>query len=369
MAGHRPAVIVVEMAERVVEHAPRRRRSSRIDRTRVLRLRRLFPGREYGKGLRQMASQARSNGRPHERVAHDHRHRRLVRHRRLLRPGAEGAKAGACSRRRASRRTSPRSRPTASKPSISTIASRTRSRRWSTTVLERTGGTLDALFNNGAYSQPGAVEDLPVAALREQFEANFFGWHDLTRRIVPVMRRAGPRPHRPLLVDPRPGAGQMARRLCRVEARARRADAVHARRNSQGSGIHVSLIEPGPVESKIATNALAWFLKNIDHENSVHRDAYQAQLARLRGGGSAVAAEAGPDAVYAVLRHALLSPRPRPHYVVTCAGKDRRAAEAHPAGGAVLPHARRAAPELATDRNKPWQPSSTSSPSSSWSPW
>ena len=58
-------------------------------------------------------------------------------------------------------------------------------------VLERTGGRLDALFNNGAYAQPGAVEDLPVAALREQFEANFFGWHDLTRRIVPVMRRQG----------------------------------------------------------------------------------------------------------------------------------------------------------------------------------
>ena len=89
------------------------------------------------------------------------------------------------------RTTSPRSRPTASRPSISTIASRPRSRRWSTAVLERTGGTLDALFNNGAYAQPGAVEDLPVAALREQFEANFFGWHDLTRRIVPVMRTQG----------------------------------------------------------------------------------------------------------------------------------------------------------------------------------
>ncbi|RVD49947.1 SDR family NAD(P)-dependent oxidoreductase, partial [Mesorhizobium sp. M2D.F.Ca.ET.140.01.1.1] len=58
-------------------------------------------------------------------------------------------------------------------------------------VLERTGGTLDALFNNGAYAQPGAVEDLPVAALREQFEANFFGWHDLTRRVMPIMRRQG----------------------------------------------------------------------------------------------------------------------------------------------------------------------------------
>src|SRR5690606_3551161 len=58
-------------------------------------------------------------------------------------------------------------------------------------VLERTGGTLDALFNNGAYGQAGAVEDLPVDVLRLQFETNVFGWHDLTRRLIPVMRRQG----------------------------------------------------------------------------------------------------------------------------------------------------------------------------------
>ena len=49
-------------------------------------------------------------------------------------------------------------------------------------VLMRTGGRLDALFNNGAYGQPGAVEDLSREVLRAQFEANLFGWHDLTRR-------------------------------------------------------------------------------------------------------------------------------------------------------------------------------------------
>lgn len=85
----------------------------------------------------------------------------------------------------------------------------------------------------------------------------------------------------------------------------------------EGSGVHVSLIEPGPIESRIAPNGLAWFLKNIDHENSVHREAYQAQLARMRGGGSKSRLKLKPVAVHRVLRHALLSPRPRPHYVVT----------------------------------------------------
>jgi NAD(P)-dependent dehydrogenase (short-subunit alcohol dehydrogenase family) len=58
-------------------------------------------------------------------------------------------------------------------------------------VLAATGGTLDALFNNGAYGQPGAVEDLTPDVLRAQFEANVFGWHDLTCRLIPSMRARG----------------------------------------------------------------------------------------------------------------------------------------------------------------------------------
>ncbi|TGQ09664.1 MULTISPECIES: SDR family oxidoreductase [unclassified Mesorhizobium] len=183
-------------------------------------------------------------------------------------------------------------------------------------VLERTGGTLDALFNNGAYAQPGAVEDLPVAALREQFEANFFGWHDLTRRVMPIMRRQG----HGRLVHCSSILG-----LAPVRFRGAYSASKHAieglmlcmRQELEGSGIHLSLIEPGPVTSKIASNGLPWFLKNIDVENSVHRADYQAQLARLQAGGSVSKLKPGPEIVHKALRHALLSQRPRPHYVVT----------------------------------------------------
>jgi len=58
-------------------------------------------------------------------------------------------------------------------------------------VTARTGGTLDALFNNGAFACPGAVEDLPRGALRAIFETNLFGPHDLTRQIIPLMRAQG----------------------------------------------------------------------------------------------------------------------------------------------------------------------------------
>ncbi|MGX5804831.1 SDR family oxidoreductase [Bradyrhizobium sp. Arg314] len=187
-------------------------------------------------------------------------------------------------------------------------------------VLERTGGTLDALFNNGAYAQPGAVEDLPVAALREQFEANFFGWHDLTRRVVPIMRRQG---HGRLIHC------SSILGLAPVRFRGAYSASKHAieglmlcmRQELEGSGIHLSLIEPGPVTSKIASNGLPWFVRNIDVENSVHRADYQAQLARLQAGGSVSKLKPGPEIVHRALRHALLSQRPRPHYVVTVPAK------------------------------------------------
>ncbi|PLP59821.1 short-chain dehydrogenase [Mesorhizobium loti] len=184
------------------------------------------------------------------------------------------------------------------------------------TVLERTGGQLDALYNNGAYAQPGAVEDLPVEALREQFEANLFGWHDLTRRIVPVMRAQG---HGRLVhcssilgLTPVPFRGAYAASKHALEGLM-----LCLRQELEGSGVHVSLIEPGPIVSKFASNGLPWFLKHIDHQNSVHRTAYQAQLQRLEQGGTRSPYKLGPEAVYAVLTHALLSQRPRPHYVVT----------------------------------------------------
>lgn len=188
------------------------------------------------------------------------------------------------------------------------------------TVLERTAGRLDALFNNGAHAQAGAVEDLPMEALRVQFEVNFFGWHDLTRRVVPVMRRQG---HGRIV--------HCSSILGRVPVKFRGAYAAskHAveglmlcqRAELEGSGVHVSLIEPGPIRSKLPATGLAWFETYIDAENSPHREAYRQQVARLRAGGTESRFKLGPDAVWTVLRHALESPRPRPHYAVTLPAK------------------------------------------------
>lgn len=187
-------------------------------------------------------------------------------------------------------------------------------------VLTRTGGQIDALFNNGAYGQPGAVEDLPVEALREQFETNLFGWHHLTRRIIPVMRKAGSgriiQCSSILGLVPYRWRGAYTASKYALEGLS-----LTLRMELEGSGIFVSLIEPGPIASRFTANALAHIRENIDLEGSVHAAAYRRELARLDGTGPVNRYKLGPEAVHKVLVHALTSARPRPHYLVTTPAK------------------------------------------------
>jgi len=184
------------------------------------------------------------------------------------------------------------------------------------TVLQTTGGTLDAVFNNGAYALAGAVEDLPSDALRAEFEANFFGWHTLTRRLVPVMRAQG---HgRIVQCSSVLGYVPMKYRGAYIASKfALEGLSETLRLELLGTGIHVSLIEPGPIDSRFEPNALTVFRASIDIEGSVHRDAYTRRIARMERGGSTSRFKLGPEAVLKKLVHALDSPRPKPRYRVT----------------------------------------------------
>ena len=184
-------------------------------------------------------------------------------------------------------------------------------------ALARTGGTLDAVFNNGAFACPGAVEDLPTGALRAIFEVNLFGYHDLTRRVIPVMRAQGAGriincssilglvggPWRGAYVATK-FAMEGLTDVLRVEMR--------------GTGVKVILIEPGPITTKIRANAIPHFEKWIDWEASPRAEAYRATLKKR------LYEDRGPDrfelpasAVTAKLIHALEHPRPAARYFVT----------------------------------------------------
>jgi NAD(P)-dependent dehydrogenase (short-subunit alcohol dehydrogenase family) len=184
-------------------------------------------------------------------------------------------------------------------------------------VLDATGGTLDALFNNGAYGLPGAVEDLPTDGLRAIFEANFFGWHDLTRQVIPVMRAQG---HGRIV--------QCSSVLGLVTLRWRGAynstkfalegltDTL--RIEMRDTPIKVILIEPGPVTSRIRANSIPHFERWINWEASPRAEMYRSQLReRLYSDSGPDRFELPPEAVVKKLVHAIESPRPRPRYYVT----------------------------------------------------
>jgi NAD(P)-dependent dehydrogenase (short-subunit alcohol dehydrogenase family) len=183
-------------------------------------------------------------------------------------------------------------------------------------ILSRTNGTLDALFNNGAYGQPGAVEDLSSDVLRAQFETNLFGWHELTHQILPVMRRQG----HGRIIQNSSVLGFVALRYrgaYNASKYALEGLSDTLRLELAGTDIHVSLVEPGPVSSRFRENAFRAYQKNIDPDSSVHRDKYLAMEARLKTKGPAVPFTLPPAAVLKKVIHALESRRPRARYYVT----------------------------------------------------
>ncbi len=183
-------------------------------------------------------------------------------------------------------------------------------------VLDRTGGTLDALFNNGAFACPGAVEDLPRGALREIFEVNLFGYHDLARRVIPVMRAQG---HGRIVncssVLGLVGAKWRGAYVATKFAMEGLTDVL--RIEMRGTGIAVILIEPGPIGTRIRENAIPHFERWIDWEHSARRAEYTGLRARLYEKLGPDRFELGCDAVTAKLIRALESPRPAARYFVT----------------------------------------------------
>ena len=183
-------------------------------------------------------------------------------------------------------------------------------------ILRRSGGGLYAVFNNGAFGLPGAVEDLSRDAMRAQFETNFFGWLELTNLLLPVMRRQGYgriiQNSSVLGFVAMPFRGAYNSSKFAIEGLS---DTL--RLELKGTNIHVSLVEPGPILSRFRTNALSAMQKHIDMENSVHSERYQAVLTRLNKEGPAVPFTLPPEAVLKKVIHALESRNPKARYYVT----------------------------------------------------
>ncbi len=183
-------------------------------------------------------------------------------------------------------------------------------------VLEATGGTLDAVYNNGAIAIPAFVEDLPRAALRDVFETNLFGVHELTRAVLPVMRNQG---HGRLVncssVLGLVGGQWKGAYVASKFAMEGLTDSL--RLELRGSGIDVVLIEPGPITSKMRKNSAVMFEQLIDWRGSARAEEYGALLARFASKDAPDTFELPPSAVTAKVRRAVEAKRPKPRYYVT----------------------------------------------------
>ena len=183
-------------------------------------------------------------------------------------------------------------------------------------TMEKVEGKLDALFNNGAYGQPGAVEDLSRKVLRKQFETNVFGWHELTRLALPNMIERGK--GRILQNSSVLGFVSFKYRGAYVASKfALEGLTDTLRLELHGTGVHVCLIEPGPIHSEFRNNGLRVFEENINRDSSRHQEEYLKQVQRLRKEGPASSFTLGPEAVFQRVLHALESPHPKIRYYVT----------------------------------------------------
>jgi NAD(P)-dependent dehydrogenase (short-subunit alcohol dehydrogenase family) len=183
-------------------------------------------------------------------------------------------------------------------------------------AIKLADGKIDALFNNGAFGQPGAVEDLTRDVLRFQFETNLFGTHELTNLILPLMRQQG---HGRIIYNSSI-LGLVAMRYrgaYNASKFALEGLADTLRLELYGTNIHISLIEPGPILSDFRKNSLVLFKKNIDTTHSHHKEIYQTMEARLQKEGAAVPFTLPATAVAKKVIHALEARQPKIHYYVT----------------------------------------------------
>jgi len=179
-----------------------------------------------------------------------------------------------------------------------------------------TDGKIDGLFNNGAFGQPGAVEDLTRDVLRNQFETNFFGTHELTNLIIPLMRKQGQ--GRIIYNSSILGFVAMRYRGAYNASKYALEGLVDTLRIELfDTNIKLCLIEPGPITSNFRKNAFALYKQNIDPASSVHKDTYRAMEERLQKEGPAVPFTLPAEAVTEKVIHALESKKPKIRYYVT----------------------------------------------------
>ena len=187
-------------------------------------------------------------------------------------------------------------------------------------VKDKTKSRLDALYNNGAYAIPGAIQDIPRSAIREIFEVNVFGQIDLINKCIPLMMSSD----NPKIINcssvlgfiSLPYRGLYSATKYSIEALT---DAL--RRENIDSKIKFVLIQPGPINTEIKKKSIKHFEKWIDWKKSIHKKTYENKVMKRlydkNYKNSFLDYELHPDAVTRILIKALYSKNPKVRYQIT----------------------------------------------------
>ncbi|MDG4649065.1 SDR family NAD(P)-dependent oxidoreductase [Roseibacterium sp. SDUM158017] len=183
-------------------------------------------------------------------------------------------------------------------------------------AMEITGGRLDALFNNGGHGMSGAAEDVPREAMELVFHSNVFGVHQLTRRAIPVMLAQGS--GRIVMHSSVVGYTTLKWRSAYVASK----HAIEGLANTmrvelRGTGLHVSILNTGPVASGFRENSARLFERWIDADASRHAEFYRGKFMARRTSPRPDPFEGTAADVVARLVHAVEARRPRTRYYIT----------------------------------------------------
>ncbi len=185
-------------------------------------------------------------------------------------------------------------------------------------ILEQTDGKLYAVFNNAGYGQPGAVEDIPTSVLKEQFETNLFGLHEMTRQVLPIMRKQG----YGRIIQHSSVLGLISLRFRGAYNASKYAieglsDTL--RLELDKDDIHVVTINTGPVHSDFRKNATKKFREHIEGKPTVFSEEYTKELLPYEGKKKKDPFTRNSDVVIANIIKALESKKPKPRYYNTSA--------------------------------------------------
>ena len=175
--------------------------------------------------------------------------------------------------------------------------------------------TLYGLIHNGAYGQVGALEDISREVLEAQFQANVFGWHELTNLVLPDMKKNNS--GRVIYLSSVLGFVAMPFRGPYNASKFAIEGLVDTLRLELiNTNIQLSLIQPGPIDSKFRANAYLAFKDNVDMDNSAYQANYQGMIKRLKSRQLATYTLA-PESILSCVLHALEAPKAKIHYRVT----------------------------------------------------